>query len=106
MSARPRRLMLADGPRRTATGAGGETCRFQWAKARSAIGIEWPRSVCGGWRGKYARAGPGAPYARMTILPWRWPDWLASSAAAVCDSGEVRQMGTLGRPCLVREAIS
>jgi hypothetical protein len=31
--------------------------------------------------------GHDSVYGTMTILPWRWLDWLASSAAAVCASG-------------------
>jgi hypothetical protein len=87
ISARRRRPMLADDLRRTATGAGGEARRFWWGEAGRQTGDDWLRSFCSGWRRKCARPGPGALYARTTILPWRWPDWLASSAAAVCDSG-------------------
>ena len=85
--ARRRTLMLAGDLRRTATGAGGEARRFWWAEARRETGVEWLRSFCSGWRRRCARLGLGSVYGRTTILPWRWPDWLASSAAAVRASG-------------------
>ena len=45
-------------------------------------------------------------YGSTTILPLRWPVLLASSAAAVCTSGNVRQIGTRSRCCWIRETIS